>query len=213
MSWLATGVTVGASLHGTYTGIQSGKAQGRLLEEQGRQSMLTAYRRIYERNITSYLATEDVKEMGGDAVINAYVACNKDNKNPKAEASGSGAVISGTVKDVMRSKETQLDAVVQSINDNTEKNIEGITRDTIRQNKEDIITAQTNQRFLNKQASNIYKDNQRRMVSGIIGAAASGYTTSAGIQASGGVGGTDTAFWNKKFASWDQIKAGQFTLG
>jgi hypothetical protein len=113
----------------------------------------------------------------------------------------------------MRSKETQLDAVVQSINDNTEKNIEGITRDTNRQNKEDILTAQTNQQFLNKQASNIYKDNQRQMVAGIIGAAAKGYSTSASIQASGGIGGTDTAFWNKEFASWDQIKAGQFTLG
>ena len=213
MSWWGTGAVVVSKGLETYSGIQAGKAQGRLLEEQGYQSMLTAYRRIYERNITSYLATENVKELGGDAVINSYVASNKDIKNTKAEASGSGAVISGTIKDVMRSKESQLDAVVQSINDNTAKNIEGITRDTKRQNKEDIITAQTNQQFLNKQASNIYEANQRKMVSGIIGAMASGYSTSASIQASGGVGGTDTAFWNKKFASWDQIKAGQFTLG
>ena len=213
MSWLATGVTVGSSLYGTYSSIQSGKSQAHMLKQQGHQSMLTAYRRIADRNLTSYLATEDVKEMGGDAVINAYVASNKDIKNTETEASGSGAVISGTVKDVMRSKETQLDALVQSINDNTEKNIEGITRDTNRQNKEDLITAQTNQKFLNKQASNIHKANQRKMVAGIIGAAASGYTTSAGIQASGGIGGTDTAFWNKSWASWDQIKAGQFTLG
>ena len=213
MSWWGTGSAVASAVYGVYSQQQAGKAQGKLLEEQGRQSMLTAYRRIYERNITSYLAQEDVKEMGGDAIISSYVASNKDIKNTKAEASGSGAVISGTVKDVMRSKETQQDAVVQSINDNTEKNIEGITRDTIRQNKEDIITAQTNQQFLNKQASNIYKNNQRQMVAGIIGAAAKGYTTSASIQASGGIGGTDTAFWNKKFASWDQIKAGQFTLG
>ena len=213
MIWWATGTSVVSSLYGIHSQQQAGKAQGKLLEEQGRQSMLTAYRRIYERNITSYLATENVKELGGDAVINSYVASNKDIKNTKAEASGSGAVISGTVNDVMRSKETQLDAVVQSINDNTEKNIEGITRDTTRQNKEDIITAQTNQQFLNKQASNIYENNQRQMVAGIIGAAAKGYSTSASIQASGGIGGTDTAFWNKKFASWDQIKAGQFTLG
>ena len=213
MSWWATGATVVSSAVTTYGSMQAGKERGKLLEEQGYQSMLTAYRRIYERNITSYLATEDVKEMGGDAVINSYVASNKDIKNTKAEASGSGAVISGTVNDVMRSKEKQLDAVVTSINDNTEKNIEGITRDTNRQNKEDLITAQTNQQFLNKQASNIYKDNQRKMVSGIIGAAAKGYSTSAGIQASGGIGGTDTAFWNKEFASWDQIQAGKFTLG
>ena len=213
MSWWGTGTAVVSSLYNIHSQQQAGKAQGKLLEEQGRQSMLTAYRRIYERNITSYLATEDVKEMGGDAVINSYVASNKDIKNSKAEASGSGAVISGTVNDVLRSKETQLDAVVQSINDNTAKNIEGITRDTIRQNKEDIITAQTNQQFLNKQASNIYENNQRQMVAGIIGTAAKGYSTSASIKASGGIGGTDTAFWNKKFASWDQIKSGQFTLG
>ena len=213
MSWWATGTAVASAVYGVYSQQQAGKAQGKLLEEQGRQSMLTAYRRIYERNITSYLAQEDVKEMGGDAIISSYVASNKDIKNTKAEASGSGAVISGTVKDVMRSKETQQDAVVQSINDNTEKNIEGITRDTIRQNKEDIITAQTNQQFLNKQAHNIYENNQRQMVAGIIGTAAKGYSTSASIKASGGIGGTDTAFWNKKFASWDQIKSGQFTLG
>ena len=213
MSWWGTGTAVVSSVYNVYSQQQAGKAQGKLLEEQGRQSMLTAYRRIYERNITSYLATENVKELGGDAVINSYVASNKDIKNSKAEASGSGAVISGTVNDVLRSKETQLDAVVQSINDNTAKNIEGITRDTIRQNKEDIITAQTNQQFLNKQASNIYENNQRQMVAGIIGTAAKGYSTSASIKASGGIGGTDTAFWNKKFASWDQIKSGQFTLG
>jgi len=213
MSWWGTGVTVASSLYGTNSGMQAGKAKGKFMEEQGRQSILTAHRRIANRNLTSYLATEDVKEMGGDAVINSYVASNKDIKNTKAEASGSGAVISGTVNDVMRSKEKQLDAVVQSINDNTEKNIEGITRDTNAQNKEDLITAQTNQQFLNKQASNIYKDNQRKMVAGIIGAAAKGYTTSSSIQASGGVGGSDTAFWNKEFASWDQIKAGQFTWG
>ena len=213
MSWWGTGTAVVSSVYNVYSQQQAGKAQGKLLEEQGHQSMLTAYRRIYERNITSYLATENVKELGGDAVINSYVASNKDIKNSKAEASGSGAVISGTVNDVLRSKETQLDAVVQSINDNTAKNIEGITRDTIRQNKEDIITAQTNQQFLNKQASNIYENNQRQMVAGIIGTAAKGYSTSASIKASGGIGGTDTAFWNKKFASWDQIKSGQFTLG
>ena len=213
MSWWATGVTVASSVYGIYSSQQAGKAQGKMKEEQGRQSMLTAYRRISERNLTSYLAKEDVKEMGADAIISSYVASNKDINNTKAEASGSGAVISGTVNDVMRSKETQLDAVVQSINDNTAKNIEGITRDTTRQNKEDLITAQTNQQFLNKQASNIYKNNQRQLVAGIIGTAAKGYSTSASIQASGGIGGTDTAFWNKEFASWDQIQAGKFTLG
>ncbi len=139
MTWAATAVTVGASLYSTYSSIQGGKARAEQDIERGRQSMLTAYRRIANRNITSYLATEDVKERGGDAVINQYMASNKDIKNTKAEASGSGAVISGTVKDVMRSKEKQLDAVVTSINDNTEKNIEGITRDTIAQNKEDLI--------------------------------------------------------------------------
>lgn len=213
MSWWGTGAAVVSSAYGTYSSIQSGKAQAHLLKQQGHQSMLTAYRRIADRNLTSYLATEDVKEMGGDAVISAYVASNKDIKSTQTEASGSGAMISGTIKDVMRAKETQLDAMVTSINDNTEKNIEGIVRDTDRQNKEDLITAQTNQQFLNKQASLIHKENQRKLVSGIIGAAAKGYSTSAGIQASGGIGGTDTAFWNKKFASWDQIKAGNFTLG
>ena len=53
----------------------------------------------------------------------------------------------------MRSKEKQLDAVVTSINDNTQRNIEGITRDTIAQNKEDLITAQTTQNFMNQQAN------------------------------------------------------------
>ena len=153
MTWLATGLTVGSSAYSIYSGMESGKAKGKFMEEQGRQSMLTAYRRIAARNKTSYLATEDVKEMGGDAVINQYMASNKDIKNTEAEASGSGAVISGTVNDVMRSKEKQLDAVVTSINDNTEKNIEGITRDTIAQNKEDLITAQTTQNFMNQQAN------------------------------------------------------------
>ena len=213
MSWWATGVTVASSVYSIYSSQQAGKAQGKMKEEQGRQSMLTAYRRIAERNLTSYLATEDVKERGGDAVINQYMASNKDIANTKAEASGSGAVISGTVNDVMRSKEKQADAVLTSIDDNTRKNIEGITRDTTRQNKEDLITAQTNQQFLNKQASNIYKNNQRQLVAGIIGTAAKGYSTSASIQASGGIGGTDTAFWNKEFASWDQIQAGKFTFG
>jgi len=213
MSWWATGVTVASSVYGIYSSQQAGKAQGKMKEEQGRQSMLTAYRRISERNLTSYLAKEDVKEMGADAIISSYVASNKDINNTKAEASGSGAVISGTVNDVMRSKEKQADAVLTSIDNNTRKNIEGITRDTTRQNKEDLITAQTNQQFLNKQASNIYKNNQRQLVAGIIGTAAKGYSTSASIQASGGIGGTDTAFWNKEFASWDQIQAGKFTFG
>jgi len=209
MTWAATAVTVGASVMGTYSSIQSGKAQAHMLKQQGYQSMLTAYRRIADRNITSYLATEDIKEDGADAVISQYMASNKDIKNTQTEASGSGAVISGTVKDVMRAKETKMNAIVQSINDNTEKNIEGITRDTNRQNKEDIIAAQTNQNFLNQQASDIYTANQRKLVTGIVSAAASGYTTASARSSSGQ---DNTPFWNQKFASWDQIQAGEFHI-
>ena len=209
MTWLATGLTVGSSAYSIYSGMESGKAKGKFMEEQGRQSMLTAYRRIANRNKTSYLATEDVKERGGDAVINQYMASNKDIANTKAEASGSGAVISGTVKDVMRSKEKQLDAVVTSINDNTQRNIEGITRDTIAQNKEDLITAQTTQNFMNQQANDQYKANQRKLVSGIISTAASGYSVASARSSSGQ---DNTPFWNQKFASWDQIQSGDFHI-
>ena len=48
MTWLATGLTVGSSAYSIYSGMESGKAKGKFMEEQGRQSMLTAYRRSYK---------------------------------------------------------------------------------------------------------------------------------------------------------------------
>ena len=210
MTWLATAVTVGATAYSVYSQVQSGKAQARALDRQAEATMLTALKRISDRNTKAVYDKWDVANTGGEAIISNYIASNKDIKDTTAEASGSGAVISGTITDLTRSKETQQDAVQVAINDNTEKNIDGITRDTKMQNEADLQAAELGYANLKAQSNDVHKANQRAVLGGILKVAAAGYGTHAQVSSSRD---TSVAFWNKDFASWDQIKAGQFTLG
>tara|TARA_Y100000593_G_scaffold90983_1_gene178660 strand:+ start:776 stop:1408 length:633 start_codon:yes stop_codon:yes gene_type:complete len=210
MSWLATAVTVGTSAYSIYSSYQSGKAQKRQLEKQAEATMLTALKRISDRTTKSIYDKWEVANTGGEAIISNYIASNKNIQDNVAEASGSGAVISGTVTDVKRSQEVQQDAVQVAINNNTQKNIEGITRDTNMQNEADYQAAKLGYENLNSQANDVHKANQRQVLAGILQTAAAGYSTHAKVSSSKP---NDTAFWNKDWASWDQIKAGQFTLG
>ena len=210
MSWLGTAVTVASTAWSVHSQIQAGKAKKRGLDRQAEATMLTAHMRIKSRTTKSIYDKWDVANTGGQAIISNYIASNKDIKDTTAEASGSGAVISGTITDLTRSKETQQDAVQVAINDNTQKNIEGITRDTKMQNEADLMTARLGYDNLKAQSNDVHKANQRAVLGGIMKVAAAGYGAHASISNSNP---SDTAFWNKPWASWDQIKAGQFTLG
>jgi hypothetical protein len=210
MTWLATAVTVGTSAHSIYSNYQSGKAQAKQLQKKADATMLTALKRISDRTTKSIYDKAEVANKGGEAIISNYITSNKKIKDNVAEGSGSGAVISGTLTDVKRSQEVQQDAVQVAINDNTQKNIEGITRDTNMQNKADYEAAKLGVDMLNSQAHDVHKANQRQVLTGILKTAAAGYSTHANVSSSSP---DDTAFWNKEFASWDMIKAGKFTLG
>mgnify|MGYP003131434633 CR=1 FL=1 len=210
MSWLATAVTVGTTAYSVYSSIQSGKAQARALDKQAKATMLTAYKQIADTKLKAMYDKQEIANQGGEAIISNYIASNKDIKNTTAEASGSGAVISGTVNDVIRSKEVSQDAVQTAINENTEKNIEGITRDTKMQTDAILQQAELGYANLKTQSNDIRKANQRAVLGGILQVAASGYSAHAKVSSSRP---NNKAFWKKDFASWDEVKAGEFTLG
>ena len=176
MTWWATGTVVATSLYSAYSQSQGLKAQGKELERQGEQSMLTGHRRVAAANKKAYLDKGSVLEQGQDLIIANYVSSNEEITNATSDASGSGAQISGTVTDVTRSKQVQSSAVANAIKQNTVRNIEGITRDTRDQNIETMTQARNNQLNANNAAHNKYSSSQRALLGGILNSTAKGYS-------------------------------------
>ena len=212
MTWVATGVTVGASLHSVWAGQKAGREQAELAKKRGAMITELARRNVKQRNLTSRLAKFDVLEDGAQAQQSAYLQSTQDIASTKTEASGSGAVISGTVKDVVRMKENQGDSVQVAIAQNTNKNIEAITRDTTSQNEADLYAARQGQTLANEEAHSIHRANQKQFVAGILNATVQGYGTHSRRTASSSGTYKDKPFWTKDFASWDQIKSGEFHI-
>ena len=176
--------------------------------------MLTqlAKRNVKQRLKESYIAKQNVLEKGGDAMISSYLSSTQDIQNTKSEASGSGAVMSGTVGDVVRAKTIQGDVIQQSIVQNTTKNIDAITRETTDMNEAEMFAASQGQAMANDEAHSIHQANQRQFLGGIMNAAVSGYSSYSNRTAASTGKYRDKAFWTKPFASWDQIKAGEFHI-
>ena len=210
MTWVATGVTVGVSLHGVWAGQKAGREQADLAKKRGAMITELARRNVKQRNLTSRLAKFDVLEDGAQAQQSAYLQSTQDIASTKTEASGSGAIISGTVKDILRAKENQGDRIQESIAKNTNKNIESITRDTKAQNEAELYSAQQGHAMAYEEAHSIHRANQRQFVSGILKTVASGYQTKTARNKAGTGRYKDKAFWEKDFASWDQIKSGDW---
>ena len=212
MTWLATSITVGTTLYGVYEGQQAGKEAARQAQRRGTMISELAAFKVRQRTQQSKIAKLDVLEDGAQAQQSACLQSTQDIANTKAEASGSGAVISGTVKDVVRMKENQGDSVQVAIAQNTNKNIEAITRDTTSQNEADLYAARQGQTLANEEAHSIHRANQKQFVAGILNATVQGYGTHSRRTASSSGTYKDKPFWTKDFASWDQIKSGEFHI-
>ena len=130
MSWIQTGIAVGTTLYGVYSQQKAGKAAAQQAKKRGAMLTDLARRRVAQRNKESYIAKTNMLEDGGNAMISSYLSSTQNIENTKSEASGSGAVMSGTVGDVIRAKTIQGDVIQQSIVQNTAKNMEAITRET-----------------------------------------------------------------------------------
>ena len=104
----------------------------------------------------------------------------------------------------------QGDRIQESIAKNTNKNIESITRDTKAQNEAELYSAQQGHAMAYEEAHSIHRANQRQFVSGILKTVASGYQTKTARNKAGTGRYKDKAFWEKDFASWDQIKSGDW---
>ena len=212
MTWVATGVTVGASLHGVWAGQKAGKEAARQAQKRGTMIAELAAFKVRQRTKESKQAKFNVLEEGAQAQQTAFLQSTQDIANTVSESSGSGAIISGTINDVKRMKENQGDAIQVAIADNTNKNIKAITRSTQDQNEADLYAASQGETLANEEAHSIHRANQRQFVAGILNATVSGYGAhSARTTASSGKY-SDKAFWTKDFASWEQIKAGQFHI-
>ena len=212
MSWVQTGVTVGVSLHGVWSGQQAGKEAAKQAKKRGSMIAELSAFKVRQRTLESKQAKLNVLEQGAQAQQTAYLQSSQDIANTVSESSGSGAVISGSIKDVQRMKENQGDAIQVAIADNTNKNIKAITRDTKAQNEADLFAASQGQQLANAEAHSIHRANQRQFVAGISKAMVQGYGTykSRTLASSGKY--EDKAFWTKDFASWDQIKSGDFHI-
>jgi len=213
MSWIQTGVVVASSLYGVYSSQKAGKAAAQQAKKRGAMLTQLAKRNVKQRLKESYIAKQNVLEKGGDAMISSYLSSTQDIQNTKSEASGSGAIMSGTVGDVMRSKTLQSNAIQQSIVQNTTKNIDSITRETTDMNEAEMFAASQGQAMANDEAHSIHQANQRQFLGGIMNAAVAGYSAHSSRTAAGTGRPKDKAFWTKDWASWDQIKSGDFTIG
>ena len=210
MTWGATGVTVGAALRSVWAGQKAGKEQAARAKKRGAMITELAHRNIKQRNLVSRQAKFDVLEQGAQAQQSAYLQSTQDIASTESEASGSGAIISGTVKDLTRSKANQGDRIQVAIAQYTNKNIESITRDTKAQNEAELYAAQQGQAMANAEAHSIHRANQRQFVSGILQTVASGYQAKTARNKAGTGRYKDKAFWEKDFASWEQIKSGDW---
>tara|TARA_R100000656_G_scaffold111102_1_gene83080 strand:+ start:849 stop:1598 length:750 start_codon:yes stop_codon:yes gene_type:complete len=211
-TWWQTGafaVTTAISIYSTQKG---GKEAAKIAKKRGAMITELAHRKVKQRTKESKQAKLDVLEGGAQAQQTAYLQSTQDIANTVSESSGSGAVISGSIKDVQRMKENQGDAIQVAIADNTNKNIKAITRDTKAQNEADLFAASQGQQLANAEAHSIHRANQRQFVAGISKAMVQGYGTykSRTLASSGKY--EDKAFWTKDFASWDQIKSGDFHI-
>jgi hypothetical protein len=212
-TWLQTGIAVGTTLYGVYSQQKAGKAAAQQAKKRGAMLTDLARRRVAQRNKESYIAKTNMLEDGGNAMISSYLSSTQNIENTKSEASGSGAVMSGTVGDVIRAKTIQGDVIQQSIVQNTAKNMEAITRETTDQNEADMYAAQRGQELANDEAHSINQANQRQFLSGIMNATVAGYSAHSNRTRAGTGRYQDKAFWTKDWASWDQIKSGDFTIG
>ena len=211
-TWIQTGITVGTTLYGVYSSQKAGKAAAQQAQKRGAMLTEMARRRVSQRLKESYIAKTEMLEEGGNAMISSYLSSTQNIENTKSEASGSGAVLTGTVSDVIRSKRVQGNAIQKSIVHNTNKNIKAITRETTDQNEADMYAAQRGQELANEEAHSIRQANQRQFLSGILNATVSGYSAYSNRTAASTGKYRDKAFWTKPFASWDQIKAGEFEI-
>lgn len=210
MTWLATSITVGTTLYGVYEGQQAGKEAARQAQRRGTMISELAAFKVRQRTQQSKIAKLDVLEDGAQAQQSAYLQSTQDIASTKTEASGSGAIISGTVKDILRAKENQGDRIQESIAKNTNKNIESITRETKAQNEAELYSAQQGSAMAYEEAHSIHRANQRQFVSGILQTVAAGYSAKTARNKAGTGRYKDKAFWEKDFASWDQIKSGDW---
>tara|TARA_Y100000310_G_C20685457_1_gene818676 strand:+ start:1794 stop:2432 length:639 start_codon:yes stop_codon:yes gene_type:complete len=212
MSWVQTGVTVGVSLHGVWSGQQAGKEAAKQAKKRGSMIAELSAFKVRQRTLESKQAKLNVLEQGAQAQQTAYLQSSQDIANTVSESSGSGAIISGSIKDVQRMKENQGDAIQVAITQNTNKNIEAITRDTDAQNAADKYAAQQGQTLANEEAHSIHRANQRQFVAGILNTAVQGYSAYSNRTKASSGKYEDKAFWTKDFASWEQIKSGQFHI-
>lgn len=210
MTWVATGVTVGASLHGVWAGQKAGKEAARQAQKRGTMIAELAAFKVRQRTKESKQAKFNVLEEGAQAQQTAFLQSTQDIENTVSESSGSGAIISGTVKDILRAKENQGDRIQESIAKNTNKNIESITRETKAQNEAELYSAQQGSAMAYEEAHSIHRANQRQFVSGILQTVAAGYSAKTARNKAGTGRYKDKAFWEKDFASWDQIKSGDW---
>jgi len=213
MSWIQTAVVVGTTLYGVYSSQKAGKAAQQQAKKRGAMLTELAKRNVAQRLKESHFGKTNVLEKGGQAMISSYLSSTQDIQNTKSEASGSGAIMDGTVGDVIRAKRLQGNAIQQSIVQNTTKNIEAITRETTDLNEAEMYAASQGQAMANAEAHSISQANQRQFLGGIMNAAVAGYGAHANRTAAGTGRYQDKAFWTKPFASWDQIQSGNFTFG
>ena len=80
----------------------------------------------------------------------------------------------------------------------------------LRQNEAELYAAQQGQAMANAEAHSIHRANQRQFVSGILQTVASGYQAKTARNKAGTGRYKDKAFWEKDFASWEQIKSGDW---
>ena len=211
-TWLQTAIITGTTLYGVYSSQKAGKAAAQQAKKRGAMLTEMARRRVTQRLKESFMAKSEMLTDGGTAMISSYLASTQNIQNTKSEASGSGAILTGTVADVMRAKRVQGNAIQQSIVQNTTKNIKAITRETTDQNEADMYAAQRGQELANDEAHSIRQATQRQFLSGIMNATVSGYSAYSNRTAASTGKYRDKAFWTKPFASWDQIKSGEFHI-
>ena len=212
-TWLQTALVTGTTLYGVWSSQKGGKERAELVQRRGAMLTEMANKRIKQRNKEMLQTSRNIYDKGGEAVISAYLSSTKQIQDTKAEASGSGAVLSGTIDDVMRAQKSQSNSMQEAIVQNTNKNIESLTRQTKDQNEADLLAASQGQEMANAEAHSIHQANQRQFLAGIMNAAVSGYSAHSNRTAQGTGRYQDKAFWTKDWASWEQIKAGEFTIG
>ena len=128
--WIQTGLVVGSTLYGVWSSQKGGKERAGLAQRRGAMLTEMANKRIKQRNKEMLQTSRNIYDKGGEAVISAYLSSTKQIQDTKAEASGSGAVLSGTIDDVMRAQKSQSNSMQEAIVQNTNKNIESLTRQT-----------------------------------------------------------------------------------